>query len=193
MKKGEYGHINELKSIKVKLAAIFIGVIAVLSTVILVVCGTRSNYWVIVPIILSLPFAKFMVDYVLVRPFSSMKREDYDFLSNSIQNYEDIQVIYDVTLTSEKGISYMDFILLYDGNVYACVSACKQKFSAQDVEKYLKRIMKGAGYDRQLYVYTDMKDALNTCLKHATGHKEDYVADIKATKNMGSAILSMGV
>lgn len=193
MKKGEYGFIDESKQLKLNISAAFIVVIAILSTVILAVYGTRSNYWIVIPIILALPFAKFLVSYLMVRPFRSMSKDAHGYVENNIKDMDHIATIYDATLASEDGVSFLDLVLLYDGNVYASRGYGNKKYSKEDITNYLKRIVKRAGYDRKVYVFEGSKETVDTFVKHMASHNADHEPDDKCTKNIRSAIINLGV
>lgn len=193
MEKGAYGYIDHYKKNKLKIAAVFISLIAVLLVVILCVYQTNKTYFIVIPIILALPFAKYMVAYIVVYPFHTMPRKQYDVVAAFLEGREHIYPVYDVTLASEAGFSFLSFLLIYDGVIYGCIGEGNHKFKKKDIQAYLEALVNKAGYQSPVLVFEAVEDTLRAIEKRLNSVGAEHEISDKRSESVKKAILAVGV
>lgn len=193
MEKGNYGYIDHYKKNKLTVAAVFLALIAIAIIAVLVIFQTKNTYFIVIPILLVLPFAKYFVAFIVVQPYVTMAEESHERVCKVVEGNEHIIPIYDVTLASEAGISYLDFILVIDGVVYGCASHSNKKFKTSDMETYLQKLIKGAGYQNKAFVYEGVEDTLRAVNKRVKSIPENHSYNDKSSRSIKKAILVVGV
>lgn len=193
MEKGSYGYMDDYKRRKLMVSAILLSLIAVAIIVVLVVFQTKNTFFIVIPIILVLPFAKYFVAFIVVQPYVTMARESYERVCQVVSGNEHIVPVYDVTLVSEAGISYLDFIIVLDGVVYGCASHSNKKFKALDMQAYLQKLIQGAGYQNKAFVYEGIEETLQAVNKRLKAIPQSHSYNDKSSKSIKKAILVVGV
>lgn len=193
MEKGTYGYMDHYKKGKLMVSAVFLTLIAVAIIAVLVIFETKNTYFIVIPIILALPFAKYFVSFIVVQPYVTMAKESYARVCQVVEGNEHIIPIFDVTLASEAGISYLDFVLVIDGVVYGCASHSNKKFKASDMQAYLLKLVKGAGYQNPVFVYEGLEDTLRAVNKRLKSIPAKHSYNDKSSRSIKKAILVVGV
>ena len=193
MEKGTYGYMDQYKRSKLRISAVFLVLIAVCITAILLLCQTKNTFYIVIPIVLALPFAKFFVSFVVVQSYVTMAQESYDQVAAFVEMHAHSIALYDVTLASEAGISYLDFALIIDGTVYACASHANRKFSPKDIQAYLDQIVQKAGYSERTFVYQGVEETLQAARKRMQSIPDTHVFRDSRSENIKKAILVMNV
>lgn len=193
MEKGSYGYMDHYKRNKLLVSAVFLVLIAVGIIAILLLCKTKNTFYIVIPIVLALPFAKFFVSFIVVQPYVTMAKESYAKVDAFVQEQDHVIAIYDVTLASEAGISYLDFALIIDGVIYACASHSNHKFMPDDIRDYLEQIVKNAGYAEHAFVYQSVDETLKAAKKRMQTVSDAHAFRDKRSENIKKAILVMNV
>ncbi|MBR6222093.1 MAG: hypothetical protein IKQ71_01500 [Lachnospiraceae bacterium] len=195
MKKGEYGHIEYYKKRMLFISMIFIVLIAVLSTAVLLVFKTRNNALILLPIILVLPFARFFVNYLIVRQAKAwtMSHEIYEEVQTYLKGKIDVTAAYDVTVFSKEGVTFLDFIFIYGDIVCGLRSGNKGKFSDRDMEKYIEKLLRVDGYKMKVYVYDELHKLTEAFDKRYESIKNENKANVKRQEKVKDSILNIGV
>lgn len=193
MEKGTYGYLDNYKKNKLMMTAVLLSLIAAAVIVILVVFQTKDTYLIVIPIILALPCAKQMVAYIVVYPFRSMKREEYESLKEFLKGKNQVYPVYDVTLASEQGFSYLEFVLIFDGDLYGCMGKGNRRFQTEDIQAYLSKIMAGQGYKNKVFVYENAGKALLALDKRLSSVGGEQEVNNKRSKAVKEALLVFGV
>lgn len=193
MEKGTYGYIDYYKKRKLKIAAVFIALIAISVIAVLCVFETKNTYWIAIPILLVLPFAKYFVAYIVVKAYATMPEQDYEKVRKLAERWEHIFPVYDVTLASEAGISYLEVLIIIDGVVYGCASSLNKKFHSKDIQAYLQKLVKTAGYESKVFIYDSLEDTLDAAAKRIESFSEEHSFQDKRSRSIKKAILVVGV
>lgn len=193
MEKGSYGYIDAYKKRKLTISAVLLTLIAAAELVVLLIFESKNTFFIVIPIMLVLPFAKHFVAYIIVQPYVTMAEESLKRVHQVIAGNEHVIPVYDVTLASQQGISYLDFILVLDGVVYGCASHSNSRFQAADIQAYLKKLIQGAGYQNQAFVYDNIEDTLRAVSKRLKTIPEGHSYHDKSSKSIQKAILTVGV
>lgn len=137
--KGTYGYIDSLKRSKLVAIGIWAIFIALLLIIPSIIFKTRYNSFTIAAIVMVLPAARQVVQYLSLLPFHSGNREEYEKIRSLTEGKSWIVLAADMVLASESGHMMLDMLVIYNGNVYGY--APDQKKSREAIEAYLTNIL----------------------------------------------------
>ena len=137
--KGTYGYIDSLKRSKLAAIGIWAIFIALLLIIPSIIFKTRYNSFTIAAIVMVLPAARQVVQYLSLLPFHSGNREEYKKIRSLTEGKSWIVLAADMVLASESGHMMLDMLVIYNGNVYGYAPA--QKKSREAIEAYLTNIL----------------------------------------------------
>lgn len=137
--KGTYGYIDSLKRSKLVAIGIWAIFIALLLIIPSIIFKTRYNSFTIAAIVMILPAARQVVQYLSLLPFHSGNREEYEKIRSLTEGKSWIVLAADMVLASESGHMMLDMLVIYNGNVYGYTPA--QKKSREAIEAYLTNIL----------------------------------------------------
>ena len=137
--KGTYGYIDSLKRSKLVAIGIWAIFIALLLIIPSIIFKTRYNSFTIAAIVMVLPAARQVVQYLSLLPFHSGNREEYEKIRSLTEGKSWIVLAADMVLASESGHMMLDMLFIYNGNVYGYAPA--QKKSREAIEAYLTNIL----------------------------------------------------
>ncbi len=138
-KKGEYNYINTRK----KNAIILTLIMAVIGVVIFLVGyflnkKSNQNIFTVVAILFALPGAKFLVRFIVLFPYKSVGKKEYDDTAAHVK--EGMELYTDLVITSPDKVMELDFIAVGNKQVIGLIG--KEK---QDVAYIRKYISDGVG------------------------------------------------
>ena len=79
--KGDYGYLNQYKRNKLLVSLILAAMIAFIVITTIIMFGDTSRVSIIFAILLALPFAKFIIAYILCARFKSIEKDAADKIS----------------------------------------------------------------------------------------------------------------
>lgn len=137
--KGTYGYIDNLKRSKLLAIGIWAIFIALLLIIPSIIFKTRYNSFTIAAIVMVLPAARQVVQYLSLLPFHSGNQQEYEKIRSLTEGKSWIVLAADMVLASESGHMMLDMLVIYNGNVYGYAHA--QKKSREAIEAYLTNIL----------------------------------------------------
>lgn len=150
--KGQYGYIHYYKGNKLIISLILAIMIAFIIVSMLVMFGDTGRIGIIFAILLVLPFAKFLVAYIMCAKFETMPKEEYDKIEGKT-NAEDL--LYDVVITQTEGMRYYDVVCIRNGSAYALVLDKRYKENKKEYEQFMKQALANSKYHYILHIYDD--------------------------------------
>jgi hypothetical protein len=147
MEKGTAGYMHAYKK-KYGLTALgIVIVIAAMVVGIYLTLGTIKHLAVVVPILLSLPFAKIFILWVIVAKYKSIPKEDAARIEEQLAGREHVIILYDMALSSYESVSYAPCIVIDQGNIYLLWGGATQKeYTKQQQRDYVQSIVEKTGY-----------------------------------------------
>lgn len=145
IRKGDYGYIKakKRKSLLGVLAMLIIGLSVFITGLVLNKYSNR-NIFTVLAVLFVLPGAKFLVAYIVMFPYRSVSREQFDKVKAAVP--ENVQLYTDLVITSAEKVMHLDFAAVGQNQVIALLGAGKQDISY--VRKYLTDGVRnwGTGY-----------------------------------------------
>lgn len=168
--KGEPGYIDAMKKGELLIAIILISVSAAIFVLGLILNKwQKGNIFTIISMLFVIPMARFAATYIMLFPFKSVSREEYDKV---ISNAKSGSIVYaDVVLTSTKNAMSLDFLVITGDKVLGVIG--RKKENALDIRNYLQDICNRRTLDYKVTIAEDYTK-FYTLLKGS-----DCAADIK--------------
>ncbi len=156
---GAYGYIKQKRTAYLKKAALFAGIgIAVFILGLLLNKFNKANIFTILAVLFALPMSKAIVSFLIFaryKPAEKSKYESvYEVLNQNLSSCEALPAVMnetavvkdqvslytDVIFTSEEKVMNLDFAVLTNRGLYACLG--KEGQDEAYITKYLKDVMK---------------------------------------------------
>lgn len=156
--KGEYGYITKSKKYDIIKMLIYVGIALVIFVVgLLLNKMSYVNVFTIVAILFVLPWARVLVEFILLFPYDTPKQEDYEKWKAIVP--EGSRLLSDVIITSTEKSMGLDFMVLGRGYVFGF--ATKEKQDNQYVQNYLKKGVEQNSNVYQVKIFHKEKDFEN--------------------------------
>ena len=133
--KGEYGYITKTKKYDIIKMLIYMAIaLAVFVTGLLLNKMSYSNVFTVVSILFVLPWAKVLVEFIVMFPYKTPEKEDYKQVETVLP--EDSRLLSDLVITSEEKSMGLNFMVIGSGFVHALVMNDKQ--NVDYIQNYLR-------------------------------------------------------
>ncbi len=170
MDRGTYGYYKSYNKKNLIISAILLAGILIGVIVCVVKYKTTSNVLILPAVILAIPFAKFIVAFILGAKYKSISIEDKDKLEDIFADNEEVKILYDMTISAKDVVTGAPVIVIYDGNIHY-IPYSKHKDAHKEVQKSVfMDTIKSAGYEDECTVtsYNNINNLIkgvNTTIK----------------------------
>lgn len=154
MDKGTYGYVDAYKSYQLKKVLIWVGFIAAIFIVGIIVFKTRNNYVTILAVLLVLPAAKTLVAYVIMMPFKTDKEEYYEEIKKIVT--DKMTLLSDLVVSKYEGLMMYSLMVVYQGNIYAY--AHPQKIKEKQLKGYMTTLVRQCGFEQDAEIFESFED-----------------------------------
>ena len=118
MEKGQYGYIKRHKK-KIIISIIILGVMILTGVILsLVMFKTTKTLIIILPILISLPFAKQIVALIMCSKFKPLTEEDHQKIEKGIHYENRDGILYDISLSRYEGMMFFPAVIVRDGRTF---------------------------------------------------------------------------
>ena len=155
MEKCNYGYINREKRKKLLITLLYavIGV-AIFFTGYFLNGKTKSNIFTVIAILLVLPAAKHFVAFIVLAPFKTLAKSEYDRLVAPFS--EEDTVLSDYVFTSAEKVMGLHCLVLSAGNVFGL--AANEKQDIDYINHYLKEGVRKLSPECHVKIVKDEKE-----------------------------------
>lgn len=115
--------------------------------------GDTGRIGIIFAILLVLPFAKFLIAYIMCAKFQTMPQDVYDVVHGQT---DETDMIYDLVITQSEGMHYYDAVCVRNGSVYALVLDKHFKEAKKEYETFMQQALANSKYKYFVHLYTDV-------------------------------------
>ena len=115
--KGQYGYINYYKKGKLLVTLILAIMIASIILSMLLAFGDTGRIGIVFAILLVLPFAKFLIAYIMCARFQTMPQDVYDIVHGQTNETD---MIYDLVITQTEGMHFYDAVCVRRNTRHSC-------------------------------------------------------------------------
>lgn len=184
--KGEYGYLTAYKTKKIGIATILLIMIVFIIITLMIMFGDTKRVAVVFPILLSLPFAKYLIAYIAVAKFKPMSDSDYEQISS---NLSEEQLIYDVVLSKYEGMMFYNVLCIKNGWVYAYVSDKDFDALKANYSTWIKDTVNEGKYEYKVGIYKNRDTFIKKVKRAGTPNDRTKLID----KFIKDRILELGV
>ena len=151
MEKGQYGYIKRHKK-KIIISIIILGVMILTGVILsLVMFKTTKTLIIILPILISLPFAKQIVALIMCSRFKPLSEEEHQKIEKGIHYENRDGILYDISLSRYEGMIFFPAVIVRDGRMLFLYQKAFDK-KIPDVEFLKKEIARSFEMIKKPYV-----------------------------------------
>lgn len=183
--KGHYGHLKRYKQIR--LAIIFLCFLFILTDVVfsLIIFQTRRTLFIVIAAVMSIPFAKNFVSYLLSLKCKPLSKDEYEETERLSEKHS-LEMIYDVTVTDDD-IKFFPVTAIINNSLVAYRPEAKDAAEKKSSTEYLENALEG------------YKDKVRICVVDNLGSFDKEISrlvasskEIRQSSKLRSTLLEAG-
>lgn len=191
MEKGQYGYIKKHKK-KIITSIIILGVMILTGVILsLVMFKTTKTLIIILPILISLPFAKQIVALIMCSKFKPLTEEEHKKIEKGIHYENRDGILYDISLSRYEGILFFPAVIVRDGRMLFLYQKAFDK-KIPDVEFLKKEITRSFEMIKKPYVIVTAL-TVDEFIKKAETIKEPDEDYLVKDQSMREKLFELGV
>lgn len=191
MEKGQYGYIKRHKK-KIIISIIILGVMILTGVILsLVMFKTTKTLIIILPILISLPFAKQIVALIMCSKFKPLTEKDHQKIEKGIHYENRDGILYDISLSRYEGMMFFPAVIVRDGRMLFLYQKAFDK-KIPDVEFLKKEIARSFEMIKKPYVIITAL-TVDEFIKKAETIKEPDEDYVVKDQSMREKIFELGV
>lgn len=191
MEKGQYGYIKKHKK-KIITSIIILGVMILTGVILsLVMFKTTQTLIIILPILISLPFAKQIVALIMCSKFKPLTEEEHKKIEKGIHYENRDGILYDISLSRYEGMLFFPAVIVRDGRMLFLYQKAFDK-KIPDVEFLKKEIARSFEMIKKPYVIVTAL-TVDEFIKKAETIKEPDEDYLVKDQSMREKLFELGV
>ena len=191
MEKGQYGYIKKHKK-KIITSIIILGVMILTGVILsLVMFKTTKTLIIILPILISLPFAKQIVALIMCSKFKPLTEEEHKKIEKGIHYENRDGILYDISLSRYEGMLFFPAVIVRDGRMLFLYQKAFDK-KIPDVEFLKKEIARSFEMIKKPYVIVTAL-TVDEFIKKAEAIKEPDEDYLVKDQSMREKLFELGV
>ena len=191
MEKGQYGYIKRHKK-KIIISIIILGVMILTGVILsLVMFKTTKTLIIILPILISLPFAKQIVALIMCSKFKPLTEEEHKKIEKGIHYENRDGILYDISISRYEGMMFFPAVIVRDGRMLFLYQKAFDK-KIPDVEFLKKEIARSFEMIKKPYVIVTAL-TVDEFIKKAEAIKEPDEDYLVKDQSMREKIFELGV
>ena len=189
--KGQYGYIKKHKK-KIITSIIILGVMILTGVILsLVMFKTTKTLIIILPILISLPFAKQIVALIMCSKFKPLTEEEHKKIEKGIHYENRDGILYDISISRYEGMMFFPAVIVRDGRMLFLYQEAFDK-KIPDVEFLKKEIARSFEMIKKPYVIITAL-TVDEFIKKAETIKEPDEDYVVKDQSMREKIFELGV
>ena len=191
MGKGQYGYIKKHKK-KIITSIVILGVMILTGVILsLAMFKTTKTLIIILPILISLPFAKQIVALIMCSKFKPLSEEDHQKIEKGIHYKNRDGILYDISLSRYEGMLFFPAVIVRDGRMLFLYQEAFGK-KIPDVEFLKKEIARSFEMIKKPYVIVTAL-SVDEFIKKAETIKEPDEDYVVKDQSMREKLFELGV
>ena len=184
---GSYGRIRKKRNIK--LVMVIFLLLLILADVLfsIIVFHTRKTWFIIIACVMSIPFARNIIDFVMCLRCNPLDNDTYKAV-NEVSDETGRKIIYDLPITDEDGLIFVPAACVYNNNIIAFTPDEKDAKKREKIKKYINMV--NDSDDRQCRIF--VTDNLNTFKKEISRIKDSEGASDRDDELTMDRLYSLG-
>ena len=155
--KGTFGYIDSKKRLQLLISLVlFSAVLIIFTTGYILNDKSKASYFTVLAILMVLPAAMMFVNYLILVPFHSISKNNYNEVVSRIKEGDTLYT--DFVITSKQKIMYLSYLAISDTNVIGLLGREKEDLSY--IENYLSTNIKMRGLPYIVTLFNDENEFL---------------------------------
>ena len=180
--KGNYGYARSLKRKRLLLMLACFAFILADVIISLVFFQTKKTLFVVLACVMSIPFAKNLIGYIMLIRYEPLSPEEHAE-AERIAEERGTTLAYDISVTDSAGVLFYPCVAIYNNNVIGLLQS-GQNVKKKNAVEYLKKVQEGSPTKPRVVVVDSLKE-LKRELDRLNPPKEDQIgADIKIAERL---------
>ncbi len=186
--KGTYGYAKNYKNRKLTGTIVFFLFILIDVIMTLIVFQTRNTIFIVVACLLSLPFAKFLIAYIMCIKFTPLKKEEYERV-NEISEKNNAITVYDASISRTEGMRFFPAVSIKNNNMIALCPKADTNDKLKEYKSFLEDVCKGTKYKYRVVITS----SVNKYKKELDKIKSPDETTLLIDRHIKERLLDMGV
>lgn len=158
--KGEYGYLKAYRRGKLIVSLILAAMIAFIIITMLFLFGDTGRVMIVFAILLALPFAKFLIAWMMCAKFEPLREEQYQALCQDIAGRDKPEnmdgVLFDVVITQYEGMKFYQSMCVKNGKVIALVLSKDYPENKKEYRTWIENCTKDGKYKYPVTLCSDI-------------------------------------
>lgn len=158
--KGEYGYLKAYRRGKLIVSLILAAMIAFIIITMLILFGDTGRVMIVFAILLALPFAKFLIAWIMCAKFEPLHEEQYQKLCEDISDKDKPQnpdgVLFDVVITRYEGMKFYQSICVKNGKIIALVLSKDYQENKKEYKAWIEHCVEDRKYKYPVTLCSDI-------------------------------------
>lgn len=160
--KGEYGYLKAYRREKLIISLILAVMIALIIAGMLFLFGDTGRVMIVFAILLTLPFAKFLIAWIMCAKFEPLTEEQYRQLCAEIAGTKKGGIsdglYFDIVITQYEGMKFYQSMCIKNGKIIALVLDKDFEQNKKAYEKWIQSCIADSKYKYSVTVYGDVQE-----------------------------------
>ena len=185
--KGEYGHARHNKNKKLILTVVLFAVILSDVLISLIVFQTRKTWFIILGCVMSIPFARNLIDYFMAIKSKPLNKETYE-KTKEMADRLDKELLYDISITDTDGMVFVPCVYIESNNIIAFTPEETNVKDREKIKTYINGVNTLCGTSYRIFV----TENINTFEKELKKIKKADAEAADKDREVAANLLTMG-
>ncbi len=161
MEKGTWGYMDSMKKAKARSTMILAVIVVVLILVVFFISGTVRNLAIAIPLLMMIPTANIMVQWIVIVRFQSLKEEEQETIEKHLAGRANCVILYDMALSSTESVSFAPCLVIDQGNIYLLWGGSNdKKYDERKQQEYVQGLIIKTAYNYQAYTAHSVEELI---------------------------------
>lgn len=179
--KGEYGYLKAYRREKLIISLVLAIMIALIIAGMLFLFGDTGRVMIVFAILLTLPFAKFIIAWIMCAKFEPLTGEQHRQLCAEITGTEkggmSDGLYFDIVITQYEGMKFYQSMCIKNGKIIALVSDKHFQENKKDYIKWIQSCIADSKYKYSVTVYGDVQEYVKRVRSVSTPNDKTAMID----------------
>ena len=184
---GSYGRIKKKRNIRLFMVLFLLAIIVADVIFSVVMFHTRKTWFIIIACVLSIPFARNLIDFVMCLRCKPLDKKTYEEV-NTISQDTGRKIIYDIPITDEDGLVFVPAACVYNNNIIAFTPDESDVKKREKIKKYIALVNESEDSKCRITV----TDNINTFKKEISRIKDSEGASKATDEQLMDRLYAIG-
>lgn len=157
-KKGDYGYLKAYRREKLIISLILAAMIAFIIVSMLLLFGDTGRVLIVFAILLTLPFAKFFIAWIVCAKFTPLTTEERDRLTDMVGEKDNniSGLKFDMVISQYEGMKFYQSICVKNGKIAALVLSKDYGILKKEYKAWIEKTVADSKYNYPITIFNDI-------------------------------------